>query len=65
MKRSGKTMSHTQAVVLFMIMTAAFHILGMKICGLISHTDVISGYITYGSKILGVILITEMVLFAR
>lgn len=65
MKSSRKTMTHTQAVVLFIIMTAAFHILGMKIYGLAAHTDIISGYITYGSKILGAILVTEMVLFSH
>lgn len=65
MKSSRKTVSHTQAVVLFMIMTAAFHILGMKIYGLAAHTDIISDYITYGSKILGAVLITEMVLFSH
>ena len=58
-------MSHTQAVILFMIMTAGLNILGMKIYGVIAHTDLISDYITYGSKILGIILVAEMVLFAR
>ena len=58
-------MSHTQSVMLFMIMTMALHILCMKIYGLIVHTDLISDYITYGSKILGVILVIEMVLFAQ
>ena len=48
-----------------MIMTAAFHVLGKKINGMIAHTDLISDYITYGSKILGAILVAEMVLFSR
>ena len=65
MTGNRKTMSHTQSVVLFMIMTVAFHVLGMKIYGMIAHTDLISGYITYGSKILGAILVAEMVLFSR
>ena len=65
MKSSRKTMSHTQAVMLFMIMTVTLQVLGMKIYGLIAHTEIISDYITYGSKILGVILVMEMVLFAR
>ena len=50
--------------MLFLIMTVGLHVLGMKIYGLITHTDLISDYITYGSKILGAILIIEMVLFA-
>ena len=65
MKSNKKAIHHTQAVVLFMTITVAFHIFGMKIYGLIAHTDIISDYITYGSKILGVILIIEMVLFVR
>lgn len=65
MERNRQTMSHTQAVILFMIMTVAFNILGLKIFGLIAHTDIISAYIPYGSKILGAILIIEMVLYTR
>ena len=65
MTGNRKTMSHTQSVVLFMIMTVAFHVLGMKINGMIAHTDLISDYLTYGSKILGAILVAEMVLFSR
>ncbi|MBQ3428696.1 MAG: CPBP family intramembrane metalloprotease [Mogibacterium sp.] len=65
MKSNRKTMSHTQSVMLFIIMTVGLHVLGMKIYGMIAHTDLISDYITYGSKILGVILVTEMILFAR
>lgn len=64
MKSNRKTMSHTQAVMLFMIMTVALHILVMKIYGLAAHTDLMSDYITYGTKILGVILVTEMILFS-
>ena len=65
MRSNRKSMSHTQAVILFMIMTVGLHILGMKINGMIAHTDLISDYITYGSKILGIILVTEMVLFSH
>lgn len=65
MKSNRKSMSHTQAVLLFIIMTVALHALSMKVYGMIAHTDLISDYITYGSKILGVILVTEMVLFSR
>ena len=57
-------MSHTQSVILFILMTVTLHVLGMKIYGTIAHTDQISDYITYGSKILGAILVTEMVLFS-
>ena len=64
MKSNRRTMSHTQAVMLFMILTVALHVLCMKIYGMIAHTDLMSDYITYGSKILGIILVTEMVLFA-
>ena len=65
MKSNRKSMSHTQAVLLFIIMTVALHALSMKVYGMIAHTDLISDYITYGSKILGVILVAEMVLFSR
>ncbi len=65
MKGSRNTLSHTQAVVLFLIMTPAFHILGLKIFGLTAHTDILSDYIPYGSKILGAVLVTEMVLLSR
>jgi membrane protease YdiL (CAAX protease family) len=65
MESSRKSMSHTQAVILFMVMTVGLHVLCMKICGVIMHTDLISDYITYGSKILGVILVAEMVLFSQ
>ena len=57
-------MSHTQAVMLFVIMTMGLHVLAMKIYGMTAHTDLVSDYITYGSKILGIILVAEMVLFS-
>ena len=64
MKNNRKTMSHTQAVMLFIIMTTGLHVLSMKIYGMIAHSDLMSDYITYGSKILGAILVTEIVLFS-
>ena len=62
MKNSKKLLSHTQAVVLFIVLTVTFNVLGLKINGIIRQTDIISDYIPYGSKILGFILLVEMVL---
>ena len=64
MKEKREVRSHTQAVIMFMIMTIALHILCLKIFGIIKGSDDISYYINYGSKILGVILIAGMLLFA-
>ena len=64
MKEKREVLSHTQAVIMFMIMTIALHILCLKIAGIIKGSDDISYYINYGSKILGVILIAGIILFA-
>ncbi len=62
MKNSRRSISHTQAVVLFLMLTVTLHVLGLRLNGLTMGSDLISDYIDYGSKILGVILATEMVL---
>ena len=63
MKNAKKSLSHIQAVFMFLMLTVTLHVLGLKIYGIIIKSHVISDYITYGSKILGVILIVEMLLF--
>ena len=62
MKNRGKSINHTQAVFLFLMLTVTLHILGLKVNGAVKGSDLISAYIDYGSKILGAILIVEMVL---
>ena len=62
MKNRGKSINHTQAVFLYLMLTVTLHILGLKINGAIKGSDLISAYIYYGSKILGAILVSEMVL---
>ena len=62
MKDNRKPISHTQAVILFLMLTVTLHILGLKVNGAVMGSDQISAYLDYGSKILGAILITEMVL---
>ena len=62
MKNRGKSINHTQAVFLFLMLTVTLHILGLKVNGAVKGSDLISAYIDYGSKILGAILIAEMVL---
>ena len=63
MKNNRRSINHTQAVILFLMLTVTLHLLGFRISGTIKGSDLISDYMDYGSKILGVILITEMVLF--
>ena len=65
MKKDRKFLNHTQAVVLFLILTVTLQVLGLKVSGFIRRTDLISDYLTYGSKILGLILIVEMVLLEK
>ena len=62
MKNRGKTINHTQAVFLFLLLTVTLHVLGLKINGAIRGSDLVSAYLDYGSKILGAILVAEMVL---
>ena len=62
MIKNRRSINHTQAVVLFMMLTVTLHVLGLKINSMIKGSDLISDYIDYGSKILGFILISEMVL---
>ena len=61
MKNSGRSLNHTQAIALFLILTVTLHVLGLRVNGFIKGSDLISDY-TYGSKILAVILAAEMVL---
>ncbi len=63
MKNNRKSINQTQAVILFMMLTVTLHILGMKANGVIKESELISAYLDYGSKILGAILIAEMLLF--
>ena len=63
MKNNRKSINQTQAVILFMMLTVTLHILGMKANGVIKGSELISAYLDYGSKILGAILIAEMLLF--
>ena len=63
MKNRGKSINHTQAVILFLILTVTLHILGLKVNGVIKGSDLISDYIDYGSKILGLFLVLHMVMF--
>ena len=63
MKNNRKSINQTQAVILFMMLTITLHILGMKANGVIKESELISAYLDYGSKILGAILIAEMLLF--
>ena len=63
MKTNRKTISHTQAVILFLILTVALHVLGLKINAAVRGSELISAYLDWGSKILGAILILEMLLF--
>ena len=65
MKNERKPMNHTQAVVLFMVLTVTLHVLGFKVNGSIRGSDLVSAYLDYGSKILGLILVLEMLLFSR
>ena len=62
MKDNRKLFNHTQAVILFIMLTIALHILGLRINGVITGSELISAYLDYGSKILAVILVTEMLL---
>ena len=64
MKNRGKSISHTQAVFLFLLLTVTLHVLGLKVNGAVKGSDPIAAYIDYGSKILGAILISEMVLLS-
>ena len=63
MKNNRKSINQTQAVILFMMLTVTLHILGLKANGVIKGSELISAYLDYGSKILGAILIAEMLLF--
>ena len=63
MKNNRKSINQTQAVILFMMLTVTLHILGLKANGVIKESELISAYLDYGSKILGAILIAEMLLF--
>ena len=62
---SGSRISETLAVILFLMMTIMLHIIAMKVYLLAAHTDDISIYKVIGSKILGAILVIEMILFVR
>lgn len=62
MKNNRKSLNHTQAVVLFIMLTVTLHVLGLKVNNVFKGSDLLSNYLDYGSKILGVILIVEMVL---
>ena len=62
-RESGSRVSEALAVILFMMMTIMLHIIAMKVYLLAAHTDDISIYKVIGSKILGAILILEMILF--
>ncbi len=62
MKDRGKTINFTQALLLFLLLTVALHVLGLRVNGAIKGSELISAYLDYGSKILGAILITEMAL---
>lgn len=64
MKKGRNVLSHIQAVILFLMMTVTLNVLGLKIYGLIKGTALISAYIDHGSKILGVILLVEMLLLS-
>ena len=63
MKNKGKSISHTQAVMLYLILTVTLHVLGLKVNGVIRGSDLISDYMDYGSKILAGFLVLQMVLF--
>ena len=63
MKNKRRPISHTQATILFLMLTVTLHVLALKVNGMIRKTDLLSDYLDYGSKILGIILISEMVLF--
>ncbi len=63
MKNNRKSINHTQAVILFLMLTGTLHILGLKVNGAVRGSELISAYLDYGSKILGAVLIVEMVLF--
>lgn len=63
MKNNKRPINHTQAVILFLTLTVTLHILGFRINGIIKGSDLVSDYIDYGSKILGLILVSEMILF--
>ncbi len=64
MKNRKIVFSHNQAVILFLMMTVTLHVLGLKIYCLIKGTSLITAYLDYGSKILGVILLGEMLLLS-
>ncbi|MBR3640579.1 MAG: hypothetical protein IKN53_00940, partial [Oscillibacter sp.] len=63
MKNKERAIGRTQAVILFLMLTVTLHILGLKVNGAAAGSELISAYLDYGSKILGAILITEMLLF--
>ena len=65
MKEKKHVFNQTQAVILYLIVTVAFQMAGMKINGLFYGSEDISLYVDKGSKILGVILILEMILLIR
>lgn len=53
------------AVTFFMLMTIMLHVIALKVFTIAAHTDLLSAYKGIGSKILGAILVLEMIAFVH
>ena len=63
--KSRLHLTRAESMILYLLLTIMLDMICLKIFGLVAKTDVLSDYKPYGSKILGVILIAEMIVFVK